>query len=132
MPAKRLVRRLASTNLRLVVAFCLCSAPQAKAGSSAWPARLDGVQSGTISLRQIRDVTTLAYVPKSGGATRRLKLSTPDGIFRGSFDRATFIGEIPGKVVLLSDTTDRGLTAVHFNVAAAKRAFFGSSRWTRR
>jgi hypothetical protein len=55
-------------------------------------------------LRQISDVTTLTYIPKSGGTARRLKLSTPDGIFRGSFNRATLIGEIPAKVVLLSDT----------------------------
>jgi hypothetical protein len=55
-------------------------------------------------LRKIKDVTTLIYIPKSGGAARRVKLSTPDGIFRGSSTRATLIGEIPSKVVLLSDT----------------------------
>jgi hypothetical protein len=104
MQSRGLVRRLSSTALRIVVALCVGSVPQAKAGSSHRPVRLDGVQSGAILLRQIRDVTTLIYVPKSGGATRSLKLSTPDGIFRGSFDRATLIGEIPGKVVLLSDT----------------------------
>jgi hypothetical protein len=81
-------------------AHCVCS--NQRAGSSHRPVRLDGVRSGAISLRQIRDVTTLIYAPKSGG-TRRLKISTPDGIFRGSFDRAILIGEIAGKVVLLSD-----------------------------
>lgn len=102
MQSRRLVRQL--TALGLVAAFCVCSAPQAKAGSSDPPARLDGVQSGAISLHQIKDVTMLTYIPKSGGAVRRLKLSTPDGIFRGSFESANLIGEIPNKVVLLSDT----------------------------
>jgi hypothetical protein len=104
MKSRSLVRQLLSMALKLVVAFCVCSAPQAKAGSSDRPARLVGVQSGAISLRQIRDVTTLTYIPRSGEATRRLKLSTPEGIFSGSFNRATLIGEIPGKVVILSDT----------------------------
>jgi hypothetical protein len=104
MRSRGLVREVSSRALGLVVAFCVCSASEAKAGSSDRPARLDGVQSGAMSLRQIRDVTTLTYIPKSGRAARRLKLSTPDGIFPGSFTRATMIGEIPGKVVLLSDT----------------------------
>jgi hypothetical protein len=95
MRSRGLVRHVSSTALGLVAAFCVCSASQAKTGSSDRPARLGSVQSGTISLRQIKDVTTLTYIPKSDGAARRVKLSTPDGIFRGSFTRATLIGEIP-------------------------------------
>jgi hypothetical protein len=102
--SRSFVRQLSSMALGLVAAFWLCASPPAKAGSSEPSARLHGVQSGAISLRQIRSVTTLTYTAKSGGAVRHLKLSTPDGIFPGSFERATLIGEIPDKVVLEKDT----------------------------